>query len=593
MAGDLLPHPRLLSVLLVDQVLGEQPGEIVGTVVIAPREVVVFRSRFLDAHAVHDGLLPGVNAEGVEPALADVLPFDHDVRLLRRGGVGYAVAASALDGEHLAIDALAAGLIHVLRVVTAAVHEGDADFQLHAVCELIGMVDHLVELLPDLGGVRASHDNALLDAPLLAEMPVAHDLVFEAVILGIDAAGQHQNAVRQLGGVFLAPPHHGLLVLQVAAVLPELAELRVVHDLQLLCAAERVQIGEDQRRPRRPGRGKGVQPERPNAVLVCVWIGRDPLGGLMLHFPLGVQRLAGRAFPVYALHGVVLLVLDDRGVVLEADVAEDDVVILSAGGTFMVPAFLCALAEKIVDLAVAFDGRRRDGDAHLVVEGGLPGLGQLPRIALCAGTDRPAVQLVADDIPDRHRGQRGGTVGAAHRQHAAGVALLENGVAALPALRVCDLAFQHLAIPHHRSDAELGELLRVLDRRMDVQDRARILIDDVADGVQLELALADLGAGDHDDQLQLRVGKGIHRLFQVRGAGCAPRSRLCAALRRQASFSVCPLRYGNIFRSHKAGDGRGDRSVELFFIAAILPHPLHRSTSAAPSRACGTRRDHT
>ena len=83
---------------------------------------------------------------------------------------------------------------------------------------------------------------------------MAHHLVFQAVVLGVHTAGQHQYAVRQLGLVGFAPPHDRLLVLQVAPVFPQLTEFRVVDDLELFCAAQGVEVGQDQRGPGRPGR---------------------------------------------------------------------------------------------------------------------------------------------------------------------------------------------------------------------------------------------------------------------------------------------------------------------------------------------------
>ena len=66
-------------------------------------------------------------------------------------------------------------------------------------------------------------------------------LVFKAVVLSIDAAGQHEHAIGQLhrgavraGAVVLTAGEHGVLVLEVAAIFPQLAEQGVVDDLEAL-----------------------------------------------------------------------------------------------------------------------------------------------------------------------------------------------------------------------------------------------------------------------------------------------------------------------------------------------------------------------
>ena len=50
-------------------------------------------------------------------------------------------------------------------------------------------LDDIVEPLPDLGGVRPAHDVALDAAPVFAVLAVADDLVLEAVVLCVHAAG--------------------------------------------------------------------------------------------------------------------------------------------------------------------------------------------------------------------------------------------------------------------------------------------------------------------------------------------------------------------------------------------------------------------
>ena len=63
----------------------------------------------------------------------------------------------------------------------------------------------------------------------------------EPVILSINAAGEHKDAVRQLGGVLLAASQQAFFALKVTAVFPQLAEAGIVYDLQLCRTALRIQ----------------------------------------------------------------------------------------------------------------------------------------------------------------------------------------------------------------------------------------------------------------------------------------------------------------------------------------------------------------
>ena len=171
------------------------------------------------------------------------------------------------------------------------------------------------------------------------------------------------------------------------------------------------------------------------------------------------------------------------------------------------------------DVAVALDGRGGDLDRLGVVECGLTCFGQRPRVALGAGAGRPAVALVADDIAGRRGGQSRGAVGAGQGEHPARERLLEDCVATV-------LRLQGLAVADHRGHAEAAELPGVVDGRVDVEDAAGVLVDDVADDVELELRLADLRGSHHDYFVHLRIRKGPHGLLEVRGALGTPRAGL-------------------------------------------------------------------
>ena len=130
------------------------------------------------------------------------------------------------------------------------------------------MIEHVIHRGPGIIIVRASHDDALSDAPGLPEMTVAHDLIFQPVILRVDAAGEHQHSLRKfdVASVFALPVvlptcHHAVFILQVAAIFPEFAESCVVHDLQRSGISLRIEVFQDHRLPGRPRADKAVQPK--------------------------------------------------------------------------------------------------------------------------------------------------------------------------------------------------------------------------------------------------------------------------------------------------------------------------------------------
>ena len=80
------------------------------------------------------------------------------------------------------------------------------------------------------------------------------------------------------------------------------------------------------------------------------------------------------------------------------------------------------------------------------------------------------------------------------------------------AFRCGDLLSQSRAVTQHRRDTELGILLRVNCCGVNEQNRAGVLVNDVADAVIQKLGLADLRCGHHDDVPNLWVRKSVHRL---------------------------------------------------------------------------------
>ena len=220
------------------------------------------------------------------------------------------------------------------------------------------MLDHVVELLPYVVGVRLPHDVAFFYAPRFAVVAVAHDFVLQPVVLRVYSAGEHQHALRQLhrgavgiGAVVLTAGQHGVLVDCAAAILPELAQLGVVDDFQLL----RVVLGSEKFKndflPRRPRGREGVQPEGAHAGGVCLRVLGDPLCRLPPHGFLRYNAAAVRAGPCdRAVYGVDFLPAHLFDGVLIMDPVKYDFAILSALRALVAPALLCALVVAVLNV---------------------------------------------------------------------------------------------------------------------------------------------------------------------------------------------------------------------------------------------------
>ena len=232
-------------------------------------------------------------------------------------------------------------------------------------------------------------------------MAVADDLIFHAVVLCIDTGRQNKHALRQLSRVFLPARHQTVLVLQVSAILPQLAEAGVVDDLHLAGTADGVQVFQNDGFPTRPLADKGVQPERARALLIGGGVVRLPSCRGALHFRLGGDAAAAGAGIADAADLVGLFPRDDDLVVLKADVRPLDLVILAAMRAAGFPPLHRAGRVGVFNGAGVFDGGRGHLSAFRVVECRLPRHRQIPRVALVTGGQRPAVALVAQHIADR------------------------------------------------------------------------------------------------------------------------------------------------------------------------------------------------
>ena len=193
-----------------------------------------------------------------------------------------------------------------------------------------------------------------------------------------------------------------------------------------------------------------------------------------------------------------------------------------------------------------------------------------------------------------------GLVGAAQRQDAAGIGLLEQGVPAVPALGGGNPPAHGGAVPDHGRDAQLGELPGVDGGRMDKEDTAGVLVDDVPDDVVDDLRLTHLGRGHKNDVANLRVGEGVHDGPEVRCPAGAPEARLGTGFGGKVPLALRPLGDGQVLWWLHPGQPPGDglhqpagRPVGFYFspppFASVIRHRSHShalpASPSAPERA--------
>lgn len=236
------------------------------------------------------------------------------------------------------------------------------------------------------------------------------------------------------------------------------------------------------------------------------------------------------------------------GVILVPNIFPAQFVESLAVWTLRHPAFHRAFDVGLGDCAVTFDCRGGNLDRLCVVERGLPGHCQFPRVALSAGTRSPAVTFIAQHIADGFRCQSVRLGGAAHGQDAAGVRLLQNGVAAVSALALCYLCPQGRTVSYHGSDTQLAVLLCISLNRVDKKDRSGVNVNRSADDIVFKFALADLRGRNDNNVMDARVRVCVHDFHQIGRSAVAPAALFSRCFRGQDAVLCCPLADGHIGR---------------------------------------------
>ena len=293
--------------------------------------------------------------------------------------------------------------------MTALIHEGHGHPQPDAIFKTHHTVKHnFIEFVPRGVIIWAAHDDSFFNAPCLAEESVTDDLILHSIVLCINAGRQNEDAWRQFDrltvfilAVVLTASEQGIFVLNVAAIFPRLTETGVEDDLHLLRAAERVEVFQNDRFPRGPLADESVQPERTGSLAVGLRILGNPLRRGAFHFRFRGDAAAAGAGIVHLLDLVGLFMRYDDFIVLEANIRPADFVVLAAMRTLGIPTLHRACVVSSFDGAGVLDRRGRNLDGLGIIERGLSGHCQIPRVALIAGARCPPVSFVAEHIPNR------------------------------------------------------------------------------------------------------------------------------------------------------------------------------------------------
>ena len=156
-----------------------------------------FRAGGLYAQIVHNDLFAGVHAKLILPAASHDFLIHDDFHLFRRGSVGTVWPVKALDTEYLLSNPALTGQPDILCKQAALVHERHTDAQAQTVAEAVNVADYIVKLPPGIRIVGPPANHAVANPPRFPEMTMPQNFKFQPVILGIHAAGQDENALRQ------------------------------------------------------------------------------------------------------------------------------------------------------------------------------------------------------------------------------------------------------------------------------------------------------------------------------------------------------------------------------------------------------------
>ena len=315
-----------------------------------------------------------------------------------------------------------------------------------------GDLQKSVQVRPNLFFLRVSVYFLIPDAPaLLADAP-AHNLRLETVLLHVHGSGQHQHAVRHLRVVQLPAVYQLVSVDALPRLFPRLAKLGVGPRFHFLYVAKRqlLACGNEFVHHVFPAAEIGGQCIQVEASRLC----RRILCPEASQLPLFLPGVFSKPLPA------PLALVEDWlrrvcAVVLEIQAAPRQRLVMAAPRAGYGPLFPRAFQKLLFDFAVSLNGRRGDDHGFLIPKRSLPLLRQQKRITFCPGALRVAVYLVSQQYLDRPHTQAHGAVGSHDGDMPTRKILLQDGISAVPALRIHQPA-QNRRVPYHGRKVVFG-----------------------------------------------------------------------------------------------------------------------------------------
>ena len=263
-------------------------------------------------------------------------------------------------------------------------------------------------------------------------------------------------------------------------------------------------------------------------------IGRNVLALDLLCFPAVLIRHAS-ALTAHIVDAFFQIVR------VELHVLPDERLICAALRARDVPLFLRREVERVLNSAVALDGRRGNHDGFAVPESRLAFLRQVQRIALCSCTFGVAVYLVSQQNFDRTAGKARRAVCSNDGYVAADEVLLHHGVSGESAFDIHQ-PFEARRVPKHRGNSIFGKRLAHIKGRLHTHDRGRGVVHVVGQHVQNErIGFAYLGRRHYHHFPDVWITDGIHNSPLIRSLVRVPSARFRAGLGGQYPVLVRPL----------------------------------------------------
>ena len=242
--------------------------------------------------------------------------------------------------------------------------------------------------------------------------------------------------------------------------------------------------------------------------------------------------------PAFTAHIVNTLVQIVR---VELHVFPDKRLVCPALRARDIPLFLRGEVERILNSAVAFDGRRRNHDGLAIPESRLAFLCQVQRITLCSCAFGVAVYLVSQQHFDRAAGKARRAVRSNDGYVTTDEVFLHHCVSGESAFDI-NQPFEARRVTKHRGNSIFGKRLAHIEGRLHTHDGSRGVVHVVGQHVQNErIGFPDLCRRHYHYFPDVRIADGIHNGPLVRSLIRVPSARFRAGLGGQHPVLVRPL----------------------------------------------------